>query len=121
AALDNVSPAARRMIHAWLHGEMLPAPATAPVADDAVVAVPARTRPRPAERRTFGRAGFDVAPLVISGAYDPSPRALAIAADAGVDAYFWEPGYDALTKHLRGRAGRVIAGSYHADARSIEA
>jgi diketogulonate reductase-like aldo/keto reductase len=75
------------------------------------------------ERRPFGRAGFDVAPLAISGAYDLAPRALRAAEAAGVDLYFWEPGYDALGRFLgaRGRRDRtrVITGSYHADARSI--
>ena len=74
-------------------------------------------------RRAFGRAGFDVAPLAISGAYDVSPSGLAEAADAGVDLYFWEPGYDVLSRFLRQRARRdrlrVITGSYHADAASI--
>ncbi|HWU88234.1 MAG TPA: aldo/keto reductase, partial [Kofleriaceae bacterium] len=75
------------------------------------------------ERRPFGRAGFDVAPLAVSGAYDLSPRTLRAAEDAGVDLYFWEPGYDALGRFLRARErrgrARVITGSYHADARSI--
>ncbi|MDQ3367408.1 MAG: aldo/keto reductase, partial [Myxococcota bacterium] len=77
----------------------------------------------PTERRPFGRAGFDVAPLAISGAYDLSPRALAAAEHAGVDLFFWEPGYDVLTRFLRSRARaattRVITGSYHADPASI--
>jgi len=79
--------------------------------------------PPAVERRPFGRAGFDVAPLAISGAYDLSPRALRSAEEAGVDLYFWEPGYDALGRFLRARRrrdrARVITGSYHADARSI--
>jgi diketogulonate reductase-like aldo/keto reductase len=88
----------------------------------AAAAIPAA--PPPAlERRPFGRAGFDVAPLAISGAYDLAPRALGAAEDAGVDLYFWEPGYDALGRFLRARGrrarARVITGSYHADARSI--
>ena len=73
------------------------------------------------ERRSFGRAGFTVAPLAISGAYDPSTRALEAAAAAGVDLYFWEPGYDLLTRFVRSRRDRVrvVTGSYHADAASI--
>ncbi|MEJ7604623.1 MAG: aldo/keto reductase, partial [Kofleriaceae bacterium] len=75
------------------------------------------------ERRPFGRAGFTVAPLAISGAYDLSSRALAEAHSAGVDLYFWESGYDELAQFLRARNRRnrthVITGSYHADARSI--
>jgi diketogulonate reductase-like aldo/keto reductase len=76
------------------------------------------------DRRTVGRAGFAIAPLVISGAFDLSPAALATAAEAGVDAWFWEPGYDSLTEHLRAGSrdrSHVITGSYHADAASIEA
>ena len=46
--------------------------------------------------RPFGRAGFTVAPLAISGAYDLPVRSLQPARDAGVDLYFWEPGYDQL-------------------------
>lgn len=75
------------------------------------------------ERRAFGRAGFDVAPLAISGAYDLSARGLAATREAGVDLYFWESGYDELALFLRGKPQRsrtrVITGSYHADARSI--
>ena len=73
-------------------------------------------------RRPFGRAGFEVAPLAISGAFDLSARALAMTRDAGVDLYFWESGYDELALFLRAkpqRDTRVITGSYHADARSI--
>lgn len=78
--------------------------------------------PAASERRPFGRAGFDVAPLAISGAYDISPHGLATAAEAGVDLYFWEPGYDVLGRFLRGRPGlRAITGSYHADAPSVRA
>jgi diketogulonate reductase-like aldo/keto reductase/HEAT repeat protein len=74
------------------------------------------------ERRPFGRAGFEVAPLAISGAYDLSPRGLAAAEAAGVDLYFWEPGYDVLGRFLRGRDRlRVMTGSYHADAPSVRA
>ncbi len=78
----------------------------------------------PVSRRAFGRAGFDVAPLAISGAYDPSPSALELAAASGVDLYFWEPSYDGHTRFLRRgdrRALRLVAGTYHADAGSIEA
>jgi HEAT repeat protein len=83
-----------------------------------------RAAPAPAvtERRPFGRVGFDVAPLAISGAFDLSQPGLQLAADAGVDLWFWEPAYENLTRFLRARpADRVITGSYHADPRSIEA
>lgn len=76
----------------------------------------------PVPRRQFGRAGFEVAPLAISGAFDLSSRALAMTREAGVDLYFWESGYDELALFLRAKSqrdARVITGSYHADARSI--
>jgi hypothetical protein len=75
-----------------------------------------------AERRPFGHSGFSVAPLAISGAFDLSQPALELAADAGVDLWFWEPAYENLTRFLRTRpTDHVVTGSYHADARSIEA
>ena len=88
------------------------------------LASPDITPPRAdVERRPFGRAGFAVAPLAVSGAYDLSSRALAAAYEAGVDLYFWESGYDELALFLRTRNRRnrthVITGSYHADPRSI--
>ena len=76
------------------------------------------------ERRPFGRAGYSVAPLAISGAFDLAPPALEAAADAGVDLFFWEPSYLNLTRFLRTRTRRdrtrVVAGSYHAEADAIE-
>ncbi len=72
------------------------------------------------ERRPFGRAGFAVAPLAISGAFDLPREGLEHAAAAGVDLYFWEPGYDVLGRFLRNRPElRVLTGTYHADAASI--
>ncbi len=72
------------------------------------------------ERRPFGRAGFDVAPLAISGAFDLSHDGLAAAQAAGVDLTFWEPGYDVLARFLRTRPSmRVVSGTYHADETSI--
>jgi aryl-alcohol dehydrogenase-like predicted oxidoreductase len=122
AALAGVGETATRMIHAWLHGDMLPGreePHVEAGADHAAGAAAAHTAR--VEQRAFGRAGFSVAPLAISGAFDLSPRALRIAADAGVNLWFWEPAYDTLTRFLRERGDHVIAGSYHADAASIEA
>ena len=112
------SDVARRMIHAWLHGDALPAVATPPI-----VTTPRAPRaPATVDHRAFGRAGFTVAPLAISGAFDLSPAGLRTAADAGVNLWFWEPAYDNLTRFLHPRAAdHVITGSYHADARSIEA
>jgi HEAT repeat protein len=112
----SAPPAARSMIAAWLRHE---APPLAPIIETTT----ATARPvADVAQRPFGRAGFSVAPLAISGAFDPSSTALELAADAGVNLWFWEPGYENLTKHLRTHSGdHVITGSYHADARSIEA
>ena len=143
---DRLSAPGRAMAHAWLaralddaaveHAitalpreqdsarRVLAAVAGVELAPPAITASPA-TPPRAppiVEHRPLPRAGFAIAPLVISGAFDLSPEALALAADAGVDTYFWEPGYDSLTEHLRAhRTARVVTGSYHADAASIEA
>ncbi len=86
-------------------------------------AEPALPAPVAIDRRSFGRAGFAVAPLAISGAYDLPVRSLEAAEAAGVDLYFWEPGYDVLTQFLRprGRRSHVITGTYHADRASIRA
>jgi HEAT repeat protein len=77
------------------------------------------------ERRPLGRTGVSVSPLAVSGAFELSPGSLAVAAESGVDAFFWEPGYAAMTRFLRAPRQRtrvrVITGSYHADAGSLEA
>jgi aryl-alcohol dehydrogenase-like predicted oxidoreductase/HEAT repeat protein len=101
----------------------LPSPSTSP----APPAVPATQRARlvpPAERRRLGKTGLEVAPLAISGAFELPVSCLARGRDAGVNAFFWEPEYRAMSEYLR-RAERkedlvVIAGSYEADARTIE-
>ena len=103
------------LIRAWLTRE------TPPIAP--LIEVVERPRNVAAVgKRAFGRVGFEVSPLAVSGAFELPQPALARAADAGVDLWFWEPAYGQLTKFLRTRAhsSRVIAGSYHADAASIE-
>jgi diketogulonate reductase-like aldo/keto reductase len=94
-----------------------------PIAEPVIEATEPRTPRTPpwVERRPFGRAGFTVAPLAVSGAYDLSPSALDVAFEAGVDLYFWEPGYDRMTKFLRARRdhARVLTGTYHADPLAI--
>jgi len=116
AVANETDPATRRLL-AGVCGETIERPARAVVEPTPVQPV-ARVA-----RRPF--ADFDVAPLAISGAYDISERSLAVAQAAGVDLYFWEPGYSALTRFLRVRARRdcvrVVAGTYHADAASIRA
>lgn len=71
-----------------------------------------------APRRPLGRTGMDVSPLAISGAFDLPARSLDLARERGVDLFFWEPGYRAMTAWLgrpsvRRSGARVIAGSYH--------
>jgi diketogulonate reductase-like aldo/keto reductase/HEAT repeat protein len=84
-----------------------------------------RRAPAVVAHRPFGRAGWSIAPLAISGVFEPSPNALAAAEAGGVDLYFWEPGYRNLARFLRARvrrdSARVITGSYHAERESIEA
>jgi len=102
------------MIRAWLTRETDPVPVIES-------SEPAVGTPATVPHRAFGRAGFMVAPLAISGAFELPERALARAEEAGVNLWFWEPAYPQLTRFLRTSRGHVIAGSYHADAASIEA
>jgi HEAT repeat protein len=102
-----------RMIRAWLTGQA----DAEPVIE---LAEPVRRAPPAIDQRAFGRAGFGVAPLAISGAFELPETALARAEDAGVNLWFWEPAYSHMTRFLRGSRGHVIAGSYHADVASIE-
>lgn len=80
-------------------------------------------------RRPLGRTGIAVAPLGLSGAYDPPLSALHRARGAGVNLFFWEPGYLRLTRFLRRHnqsspAARqdvvIVAGSFEADRVGIE-
>lgn len=80
--------------------------------------------PPPADvaQRELGRTGIAMAPLVISGAFSPTPSSLALAAERGVNTYFWEPRHANLTRFLRQPQRRdlqVIAGSFHADRRGL--
>lgn len=119
AALEAIQtiPSIDERLARWL--EHQPAPVT--IEPHEPIARPVRT----VAERTFGRARFSVAPLVISGAFDLSLPALHTAAEAGVNTWFWEPAYENLTQFLRSRPpstnDHVITGSYHADAISIEA
>jgi diketogulonate reductase-like aldo/keto reductase/HEAT repeat protein len=83
----------------------------------------ARRRLPPVERRRLGKSGLDVAPLAISGAFELPVSCLARARDAGVNAFFWEPEYRAMSEFLARSEDRdqlvVIAGSYEADAKTI--
>ena len=100
------------------------APAPAPAPTVAVVERPAGSRPSPASvaSRPLGRTGIELAPLVVSGAMSLTPSSLALAAERGVDTYFWEPRYLNLTRFLRQpwrRDLQVVAGSFHADRRGL--
>ena len=118
ALADEADPASRVVLAAVAGVEL----AGVAVAAGSVAAPPMITPAAPVAQRPVPRAGFAIAPLVISGAFDLSPEALALAAAAGVDTYFWEPSYDGLTEHLRAqRTARVVTGTYHADAAAIEA
>jgi diketogulonate reductase-like aldo/keto reductase/HEAT repeat protein len=78
----------------------------------------------PPPRRPLGRTGLAVAPLGLSGAFDLPVPCFTTAREAGVDLFFWEPEYRSLTEFVRRAPDRrdlvVVAGSYEADARSIE-
>ncbi|WP_164008489.1 aldo/keto reductase [Pyxidicoccus trucidator] len=82
-------------------------------------AVPARASARP-----LGRTGLTVSPLVLSGAHLSTPQPFFEAHDAGLNTFFWEPRYTALTSFLRsGRTLRdglvIVAGSYHSGASAL--
>jgi aryl-alcohol dehydrogenase-like predicted oxidoreductase len=74
-------------------------------------------------RRPLGHGGPEVAPLAVSGVYQLAPGALARAAEAGVNLFFWEPRHTNLTRFLRGRRQRdlhVVAGTFNAHRAGIE-
>lgn len=104
-----------------VHAAVL-APAAAP--SRAAPAPRAPLADAPIERRPLGRTGLHVAPLGLSGAGEISPAALDAARAAGVNLFFWEPRYRALTEFASRAARRhdlvMVAGSYEADTASIE-
>jgi hypothetical protein len=84
---------------------------------------PSRWSPGEAPRAVLGATGVELSRLVLSGKNEPPGRGLTEAYERGVTSFFWEPGYRNLTRFLRDeRPGprAVIAGTYHADATSIE-
>jgi aryl-alcohol dehydrogenase-like predicted oxidoreductase len=87
-----------------------------------LVQPPAFVAPLPnVELRTLGRTGIQVHPFGISGAHGLSFDDFALAHRRGVNLYFWEPSHRELGRFLRTRStALVIAGTYHADAASIE-
>jgi diketogulonate reductase-like aldo/keto reductase len=105
----------------------LPAAEQAEIAALATPAAPRRRAPRPpreAPRRPLGRSGVLITPLVLSGAQELDAAALGAARAAGVNAFFWEPGYVQLTRFLRDRRDRpdlvLISGTYEGDRVGIE-
>ncbi|NVJ21236.1 HEAT repeat domain-containing protein [Myxococcus sp. AM011] len=90
-----------------------------------------RTTPSPrppspprASSRPLGRTGLNVSPLVLSGAHLTSREPFFEAHEAGIDTFFWEPRYAALTQFLRsGRGPRersvIVAGTYHSGPAAI--
>ncbi|AKF84829.1 hypothetical protein MFUL124B02_05085 [Myxococcus fulvus 124B02] len=87
-----------------------------------------RPAPRPfqprASARPLGRTGLSVSPLVLSGAHLTTREPFFEARDAGIDTFFWEPRYAALTQFLRGGRNTreqsvIIAGTYHSGAAAI--
>ncbi|MFP2909616.1 aldo/keto reductase [Pyxidicoccus sp. 3LFB2] len=80
--------------------------------------------PPRASSRPLGRTGLTVSPLVLSGAHLATPQPFFEAHDAGLNTFFWEPRYAALTQFLRsGRTLRdglvIVAGSYHSGASAL--
>lgn len=75
-------------------------------------------------RGPLGRTGLRVAPLLLSGAFGLPARAYAEACEAGVNGFFWEPGYRELTRFLTERRRRpqlvIVSGTFHGDAAGIE-
>lgn len=94
---------------------------------------PTRPRGRPTARplppprassRPLGNTGLNVSPLVLSGAHLTTREPFFEAHEAGIDTFFWEPRYAALTQFLRaGRGLRdrtvIVAGSYHSGAGAL--
>ena len=74
-------------------------------------------------RRQLGSTDLWVSPLAISGVTDLPPRTMERALAAGANLFFWEPGYEALTRLIAARRQQllVVTGSYEGDRRSIVA
>jgi HEAT repeat protein len=93
-----------------------------PVVPAPMAEAPLRLRAKP-HTRALGRTGIAVAPFGISGANGLGCADLAMAYERGVNLFFWEPSHEELARFVRGVAHQgivMVAGSYHADAASIE-
>ena len=119
--IGNAANPAAQVVAAAVSGEAVAPPRVAPPTRGAEPSVPAR-----GVRRQLGSSTIELAPLVISGANELSPLAYRAAFERGVNGFFWEPRYLGLTRFLRGSRARrqattIVAGSYEASARAIEA
>jgi aryl-alcohol dehydrogenase-like predicted oxidoreductase len=77
-------------------------------------------------RRVLGRTGIEVSPLALSGVFELPGGALLKAHRAGVNLFFWEPRYRAMTRFLRSSPARrrdlvIATGTFHASRTAIEA
>lgn len=73
--------------------------------------------------RSLGKTGIIVHPFALSGAHGLSVDDFALARARGVNLFFWEPTHLELSRYLRTQrdgSTLVTAGTYHADAASIE-
>ncbi|NTX06280.1 aldo/keto reductase [Myxococcus sp. CA040A] len=85
---------------------------------------PRPAHPPRASSRPLGRTGLNVSPLVLSGAHLTTREPFFEAYEAGINTFFWEPRYAALTQFLRsGRGPRersvIVAGTYHSGPAAI--
>lgn len=74
-------------------------------------------------RRQLGQTGLLVSPLCLSGRHELPVRSFCRALDAGVNVFFWEPTYRALTQFVQNKRSllHVVTGTYAADTASIVA
>lgn len=73
--------------------------------------------------RAFGRTGLRLSPIAFSGAQSPTESVFIEGRERGMNAFFWEPRYHSLTRFVRSSPKKhelnVLAGTYHADEKSI--
>lgn len=84
-------------------------------------ATPSPLKLSTAPRRRLGRTALWVSPLAVSGVSELPSRTYERAIDAGVNLFFWEPGYQSMLRVLREqrRNLHIITGSYEGDRESI--
>ena len=79
----------------------------------------------PTKPRELGPKKLLTAPLAISGQYSLEPKGISRAIEAGVNVFFWEPGYTILTDFATGlergtrQQLRFIAGTFEADPKRV--